>query len=128
MVELRHKKLRSTRSLTLGADPELFTFSKGKLLPAYEFLPSKLDGGTMYWDGFQAEWKYTTQETGTCQNNLVFHTRNKLKSLDFRLKRFDPDATLTLTNVVKIPTKLLQTANPLHVELGCMRSFNAYKL
>lgn len=115
------------RVLTLGADPEMFLFSGNKLIPAYEFLPAKGDGHMMYWDGFQAEWKYN-HEGAHCQNNLVLYTRENLKKLEKLAKAKDPQARLSLTNVVRIPKDTLETAHPLHVELGCQPSWNAYKM
>jgi hypothetical protein len=120
-------QLSIRKHLTLGADPEIFVFANGKLLPAFEFLPDKKSGGKMYWDGFQAEWKYD-HENNHCQNNLVLYTRENLSLLETQAKKRRKDAKLSLTNVVKIPKEILKTAHPLHIELGCQPSFNAYKL
>jgi hypothetical protein len=113
------------KRLTLGADPELFVYSGVKLIPAFEFLPPKADGAKMYWDGFQAEWKYD-HDVAHCRNNLVKYTRENLMELNARAKKYDPRARLTLKTVVRVPQAILETAHPQHVELGCQPSFNAY--
>lgn len=122
MIEFR-KKMGTRKKLTLGADPEIFAFKNGTLVPAYEFLPGK-GHGPMYWDGFQGEWKY--DEPFHCQNNLVKATRERLMLMSKYAEK--KGASLSLINVVKIPAKTLETAHPKHVELGCEPSYNAYKL
>lgn len=124
MIEGRISK---NRQLSLGADPEMFVFSGAKLIPAFNFLPPKDGDRLMYWDGFQAEWKYN-HDGNHCQNNLVLYTRENLKKLEKLAKAKDPNARLSLTNVVRIPQETLDTAHPRHVELGCQPSWNAYKM
>jgi Phage phiEco32-like COOH.NH2 ligase-type 2 len=118
------KKLVFRKKLTLGADPEIFAFKQGKLVPAFEFLPPKGEGRLMYWDGFQAEWKY--REAWTCQNNFVKHTRESLMTMAEYAKQ--KGASLSLINVVRIPDETLQKAAYKHVELGCEPSYNAYEM
>lgn len=120
-------QISKRRVLTLGADPEMFVYSGLKLLPAFEFLPGKGDGNLMYWDGFQAEWKYN-HDGNWCQNNLVLHTRQNLSNLQTRAHMKDKAARLTLKNVVRVPQGILDNAAPYHVELGCQPSYNAYGL
>lgn len=117
-------KMVIQKKLTLGADPEIFAFKKGSLLPAYEFLPPKGEERLMYWDGFQAEWKY--DQPYTCQNTLVKATREALMQMHgYAAKK---GGKLSLVNVVKIPSETLATVHPKYVELGCEPSYNAYKL
>lgn len=118
------EKLKLRKKFTLGADPEIFAFKNGVLVPAFEFLPPKGEGRTMYWDGFQAEWKY--KDAWTCQNNLVKNTRESLQQMAKLAQT--KGASLSLINVVRIPAELLKTTSYKHVELGCEPSFNAYKL
>ena len=113
------------KQLTLGADQEIFVFSGLKLLPAFEFLPYKNSKELIYWDGFQAEWKYD-HEGNHCQNNLVLYTRERLQTLLEIATAHDSKARLSLQNVVRIPKATLDTAAPEHVELGCQPSYNAY--
>jgi len=120
-------QLSKKRVLTLGADPEMFVFSGVKLIPAYEFLSPKETGATQFWDGFQAEWKYDHRGTH-CQNNLVMYTRENLMALDAKAKVYNPNARLTLANVVRVPQVTLNTARPEHVELGCQSSYNVYRM
>jgi Phage phiEco32-like COOH.NH2 ligase-type 2 len=119
--------LSKKRVLSLGADPELFCFSGIKLLPAWEFLPAKGEYNMMYWDGAQAEWKYN-HEGNHCQNNLVLHTRENLMRLDKKVKEYNRNGRLTLQNVVRVPQAILDNADGRYIELGCMPSYNAYKM
>lgn len=121
------QRISRKKVLSLGADPELFAFVGNKLLPAYAFLPPKGEGVTQYWDGYQAEWKYN-HEGAHCQNNLVLYTRANLQALEQKAKCVHKDARLSLTNVVRVPQVVLDTARPEHVELGCQPSYNVYKL
>lgn len=118
-------RISKRRELTLGADPEMFVFSGNKLLPAFEFLPHKDSKENIYWDGFQAEWKYD-HDGAHCQNNLVKYTRERLIQLTAIAKTAKKDARLSLDTVVRVPKEILESARPEHVELGCQPSYNAY--
>jgi len=121
---------------SLGCDPEIFVKSKAKLLPAFDFLPSKdaglkvghpdveLNSGELYWDGFQAEWKLS--RGWTCLNFMIMLQQNFLKELLKQARARDNSAKLSLDSVVKIPTKLMNSLLDGYVELGCMPSYNAY--
>lgn len=126
MVELKGH-IGQRRKFTLGADPEMFLFEGNKLIPAYEFLPKKRESkDNIFWDGFQAEWKYA--EPITCQNNLVEFTREKMIALQTKAQRKFPNARLSLRNVVRIPKEILESAQDNYVELGCKPSYNAYDM
>ena len=118
--------LAKRKTLTFGADPEMFVMAGEELIPAFNFLPPNTGRQLLYWDGFQAEWKYL--QPHYCQNNLIEETRDRLMLLADKVKLFNPQGRLTLKNVVKIPVETLQTAQHAHVELGCQPSFNAYNL
>lgn len=121
-------KLSSSKRVTLGTDPEIFVMDRGKLLPAFEFLPSKMIPNTsIYWDGFQAEFKLAGPAP-TCQNNLVKAVREQLIALDTAAKKHSKTAKLSLVNVLRIPEDVLKAAEYEHVQLGCEPSFNAYGL
>jgi Phage phiEco32-like COOH.NH2 ligase-type 2 len=124
----------------LGADPEIFFKSGNKLLPAYEFLPSKDKGkpwnymcsdgsryqvGKMYWDGFQAE--YSMKHGYDCPALMTMYQQYALKALLQAAQRHDNNARLVLENVVKIPTDILKNGNEEHIALGCLPSMNAYE-
>lgn len=113
---------------TIGADPEMFVFAGRKLLPAYEFLPDKLDPEkpVMYWDGFQAEWKYARAHN--CFTVFVMCTQNQIQQLWNIAREHNSKATLSLQNVVTIPKELLKCAPEQYVTLGCKPSQNAYGL
>lgn len=123
----KEAKISLKKELTLGADPEIFVFDGLKLLPAFQFLPPKEAGSDIYWDGFQAEWKldYTGRH---CQNNMVYFMREALMNLHSLAKQHSSRARLSAVNVVRIKDEILQKADVRHVELGCMPSFNAYRL
>lgn len=113
---------------TIGADPEMFVFTGKKLLPAYKFLPSKLESSRplLYWDGFQAEWKY---EFGVrCLVHFTQETQLKIRALFHKAKAYDKTAKLSIRNVVSVPKVLLQRAPEQYVALGCEPSYNAYKI
>jgi len=113
---------------SLGADPEVFVFAGRKLLPAYEFLPSKIDPKrpSIYWDGFQAEWKYTVGQN--CLTMFVMDTQVQMRSLYRKARGHNDKATLSLQNVVTIPKPLLDKAPEQYVALGCEPSYNAYDM
>ena len=114
---------------TMGSDPEVFVV-RGKretVFPAWEFLPSKEDGGEVgpFWDGFQGEWN--TQPTPA--------TKSPLEGIKLGLQRIlgaakakDPTARLSLKSVVNIPKMVMRKAPEFGVRLGCSPSKNAYGL
>jgi hypothetical protein len=123
----------------LGADPEIFLKAGNKLLPAFEFLPSKdkpmpykfgytphltFTIGHLYWDGFQAE--YSMDNGYSCPALMTMYQRNALRTLLKIAQQHNKNARLVLENVVKIPTTILQTGNDEHIALGCLPSMNAY--
>lgn len=115
------------KRFSLGADPEMFVFAKNKLVPAFTFLPPKGKDVKLYWDGFQAEWKYD-HHGNQCLNTLVHFTRENLMALQAKAREADKNARLSLVNVVRVPKDLLVHSEGQHVELGCMPSYNAYGL
>ena len=122
-------------ALTSGSDPELFLENdKGEVLPAFAFLPGKdkplrVPGlsnnliGSMYWDGFQAEF---TIQHGTCLDSLCYYTRQGLQGIYDELKKFDPKAKLSAKTVMNIPLNALTDGKDEHVNFGCMPSLNIY--
>lgn len=120
-------RLRIQKKFSLGSDPEMFVFSGNKLMPAFQFLPPKGKDVKLYWDGFQAEWKYD-HYGNQCLNTLVMCTRQNMINLRERALVHDKDARLSLVNVVRIPRETLEQAEGQHVELGCLPSYNAYGL
>jgi len=121
---------------TIGTDPEVFALDgKGKLFPAFEFLPPKHaphinnhKWGTTnsYWDGFQAEYRFSRGYS--CFIELMMNVQDGLNQIATKAKEKDANAKLTLKNVFRIPAKTLKDAFDPHVELGCEPSFNAYGL
>ena len=114
---------------TVGTDPEIFAFKAGKLLPAFEFLPSKdkpvvTSLTSAYWDGFQAEFRH--MRGFHCLMEFHSELRSSMGLLYQEAKKHD--AKLSIQSVVRIPLSVLRTANDPFVELGCQPSFNAYKL
>lgn len=114
---------------TTGTDPELFVEdAQGKVIPAWEFLPSKADSlqtcalNGAYWDGFQAELRVFPRQ---CHQQLVDCIWLGLKDLQKRLKG---RGKLSFKTVVEIPGEVLQAAPDPFVALGCGGSYNAYGL
>lgn len=120
---------------SFGSDPELFAKIDGKVLPAWEFLPSKkkplVDGvmgsGTVqaFWDGFQAEFSVTPSN---CLAHPVDLFQLGLKTVLRSAQNLHPDAKIVLDSVVEIPKATLRAAPEEYVLLGCDPSQNAYQM
>lgn len=109
----------------VGADPEIFAFSKdGELIPAFEFLRSKREDPATYWDGYQAEF---TIEAGTCLDRMTGYFRDRLTRLDSALKARFKGARLGLLNTVEVPAERLATDRDEVVAFGCSPSKNIYE-
>lgn len=110
---------------SIGTDPEIFVMggkSGKKLIPAFEFLPSK-EGRDIYWDGFQAEFRTTAQ---VCLAYLLDSIQSRLGDLLRAARKHDPTACLDATPLVKIPKEMMEQASEEYVALGCLPSKNAY--
>ena len=110
-------------NLSVGSDPEMFVFAGEKLLPAFAFLPEKGGNTTVYWDGFQAEWKYSSGIW--CLDGFCFETHSRMRHLREQARKLNPKAKLSIVNTVSIPEEYFKKALPEHIALGCMPSFNA---
>lgn len=117
--------------MKLGSDPEIFIEAGGKIVPAFEFLPSKKDAkaptshGKLYWDGFQAEFETFPYACIESHNSSI---ASQLGILNQFAKVHNPNARLSGKTVVEVDAETLKTAKKEHVEFGCMPSFNAYGL
>ena len=122
---------------TLGADPEIFAVdADGQVMPAWTWLnakshPNTYDSGevagSVYPDGFQAEWN--TPGNNTCAEVFSHAIFGGLRRLD-KLAR-DKGGRLTIQNVFEInPDRLAiyHSENPKNVEFGCSPSKNVYGL
>lgn len=117
--------------VSIGADPEVFCFDmNGRVIPAYEWLPEKKnaqridDRGTIYCDGFAAEW---TQEYTHCHELFCDNVAMMLKEIYRALTAKYSGATINPTKtVVKIEKSVLESADDEHVRLGCLPSLNVY--
>ena len=129
----------SREPIMIGTDPEMFVENEGKLLPAFEFLPSKhealredLDSKyfrnettRVYWDGFQAEWDFAGGVS--CIVALMQGNRGAMKLLLQKARAKFPKAKLSLKSVYHIPKEEMDKYDSSFIQLGCMPSFNAYK-
>jgi hypothetical protein len=110
-----------------GTDPEVFVTVEHEdsrvILPAFEFLPKKGEAGTVFWDGFQAE--FTTPPAG-CHAYLVDDIHKGLQGVLLKAKRKNPTAKLDCRDVMDIPPTMVMMAKDEHVELGCAPSRNCY--
>lgn len=117
-----HKFLAQS-NVSVGSDPEMFVFAGEKLLPAFAFLPPKGGNAKVYWDGFQAEWKYSGGIW--CLDSFCYETHANMRKLREQARKLHKDAKLSLINTVPIPEEYMKKAKPEHIALGCMPSFNA---
>lgn len=126
------------KEFMVGIDPEMFVFDGPKLMPAFEFLPSKeqpyvrrSDVSSVqpaaYWDGFQAEFRLQNCAP-MCLMVLSVQARKGLKLIIESALKTNKNAKLSLQNVVRIPSERLKTDPDPFVELGCEPSFNIYGL
>jgi hypothetical protein len=122
-----------------GWDPEIFVVDgKGKMVPAFKFLPSKhdpfqIDRGNLYeedgdserayWDGFQAEF---TTRPYTCHGWAFDEIQRGLQTVLQQARKVETKAKLTLQNVFEVSTEDMFSADPEQIALGCDPSFNAY--
>lgn len=89
-------------------------------IPDNVFCPRKTK---VYWDGVQAEmapWAKTCLEAHHCA------TREGLKQILAAARAKDPNAKLTLRNVVELPDTLLKSAESKHIKFRCSESYNIY--
>src|ERR1700722_5082689 len=113
-------------ALNTGADPEVFaTHADGTIIPAFDYLPSKEDrkGNAPFWDGFQAE--FTTLPT-SCHGFLTDYVRDGLIGVIKAARAVDPDARLSISATLPIPLAVRLAVDPVHLQLGCAPSRNAY--
>lgn len=110
----------------MGSDPEVFALSsKGEVIPAWEFLPSKITSPRTFWDGFQAE--FTTAPVA-CHEMAVDEIQKGLSRVNAALQVKYPSqgALLTWKSVVEVPSSLMEKTSEEHSVLGCSPSENAY--
>lgn len=126
-IVTKHLKGSATASIgghghaitTTGADPEVFIVKDGKVVPAWEVVPTKQEN--IYPDGFALE---IGAAAGGCfsyvcdsvQRGLVLGHR-KAKAVGAKLYAED---------VMPIDQEVLNSAPEKHVQLGCAPSYNAY--
>lgn len=123
---------------SLGTDPEVFVVDEhGVVIPAFKFLPDKdkavpmsfrYGDGRPFWDGFQAEFTTDVKRSpnSSCLSFTIDDVRNGLREVLRAAKKFDPKAKLTWRSVLDIPNHIMDEADPIHRELGCLPSKNAY--
>lgn len=125
-------------SMTIGSDPEIFVEdSKGKIIPAWEFLGSKekpnLSNPTLargnnpvYWDGFAAE--LTTTANVTCQEYYSDSVQYGLAEIFTAARAFNPTCKLSNKTLIEVSFDTLSKLDKKYVQFGCMPSKNAYGL
>lgn len=128
-----------------GADPEIFVCDEaGKLIPAFEFLPSQKESTpigrnframecagphpigapcNVYYDGFQAEFDMVP---GHCHGYGVDRVRMGLSKLRTALLKHNPKASLMPNPVVRLDPSKMGEFTDEQVALGCDPSLNAY--
>ena len=113
-----------------GLDPEVFAVdAKGRVLPAFQFLPAKdaTKGmvGAPFWDGFQAEF---TTNPKVCFGWLGDEVQAGLRRVYEAATRAKKGAKLVATPVLPVSMEDLATAAEEHVQFGCSPSKNVYGL
>ena len=100
-----------------------FTLSGGKSdweLPDNNYPPLKVPA---YWDGAQAEFAPFAKN---CLETLHDGTRAGLKMVLDYARAKDPQAKLTLQNVVELPEAVLWNAEDKYIQFHCSESYNIY--
>lgn len=119
---------------TLGTDPEIFVVDKdNQIIPAWTYLPAKeaparynynAQVGTVYWDGFQAE--FTTSGQHTCFSWVSDSVQAGLRTIHEAAQKVG--GKLSIRSVIPVNPDFLQDQKPEHVQFGCAPSYNAYGL
>jgi hypothetical protein len=120
---------------TVGTDPEIFVVHGQKrktIYPAWNFLPPKASPvfigssdstSRVYKDGFAAEGAIAA---GSCQGYLMDRVREFLRQVLREARAKDETAELTLTTGFAVPRRIMYSADPDDIALGCAPSLNAY--
>jgi hypothetical protein len=120
----------TSTTFTSGSDPEIFVVDEqGEIIPAWTFLPDKKansptdEYGKVFWDGFQAE--FTTRSTA-CLSWVVDSMHYGLKTVLTKARAVNPNAKLSISNVLPVNEDTLLNGKDEHVTFGCLPSLNAY--
>lgn len=127
-MDVHPASMISNISTLAGADPEVFvTHADGTLIPAWEYLPSKVEavklGRSAYYDGFQAE--FTTAPVH-CHGFFTDYTRQGLAAVWAAARVKFPDAKLSIASALPTLKEELMKYDNEHVALGCSSSRNVY--
>lgn len=115
--------------LTIGADPELFVFSKGQLISGHTFpcgskeTPLPVANGHVQNDGMALEFNVPPSET---KKEFVNNTIKVLKDLTKLVKETDPNASLKAIPVADFGEEVIKNTPEFYAQLGCNPDFNAY--
>jgi hypothetical protein len=105
-----------------GADPEFFvTNAKGKVIPAFSFLPAQSRDTRVYEDGFQAEMAPAPR---ACHQELFSQIQFCMN--DLRRAADQQGGTISSQNFVTLTTTELRSGTAKQVSLGCRESSNIY--
>lgn len=106
----------------IGSDPEMFVVDvKDSLIPAFKFLQSKVQNGSLYWDGYQAEFTVSPE---TCMDASIYSVGDAIHNLATAAKK--AGGKLTLKNTIDIPAENLKNDEDKFVNFGCTPSMSAY--
>lgn len=137
-MEAQYKNIEHNLKHTfhIGSDPEIFIEDEnGECIPAFNFLGGKNDkknpfsypacnyNGSIYWDGFQAEFD---TYAATCLEQQSESVQSALQELQRLAKAYNPKAKLSNKTVMRVKQQALEEAKQEHVSLGCMPSYNVY--
>jgi len=127
-TKTNYSKRLDKKYMRLGSDPELFIEHNGRVVPSFEYLPSKKtpiesEYNQLYWDGYQAEF---TTRADTCLSWVVDSVQNGLKQTLRQARMVNPDYKISTQTTMDIPFARLEADKDEHVSFGCMPSLNAY--
>lgn len=117
-------ELKGFADLHTGSDPEFFVADAGgKLIPAWEFLPTKAEDTGVFWDGFQAE---ITPKARRCLVEHGNYIQGGIRTvMELARKKF-PGAKIVNYSTVPVDLAVLARAEEKYVAFGCKPSINVY--
>jgi hypothetical protein len=128
VADLKRQKIypapMNALAMTIGSDPEIFVSGyRGKLMPAWTFLPAKSRTNKIYWDGFQAEFATNPR---TCLVEYVGSVAARMNDLLHYAKERSKYAKLMPNSVIDVDLDTLAKTEEKYVQFGCKPSIHIY--
>lgn len=108
-----------------GSDPEIFVINKKDdvVIPAFNFLPDKNSGDSLFYDGFQAEFNVKPSH---CHSYVIDSVQEYMQRLYNKAVKYNSNAKLSCQPVVNIPQQMMESITDEQAALGCAPSTNIY--